>query len=239
MWNFIPQLFYDFIGRIVPGAILIVTSVFVIFGPSTAAKFVLNLPKDNKLFTFPVFLLFILISYLIGFILSQLWEMAVGKLLVKKERRIEKECMKECLEEHNQLQKALSKPGLDIDLDHLPRPFVMREHIRQVDPSEAARLLKVRAERRLCQVLIIGLFVLLLINAGIAWSLPQPAWSERLTLEVFMGVAAVICWSRSRRLLRHFVNGSCVGWLIRISSGEIPVQKNPLGTLNDPPSRIK
>ena len=225
MWNLIPQLFYDFLGRIVPGATLILLAVLAIFSPSTTVNFILNSPEANKLFNFPMFLLFILVSYLIGFILSQLREIAVGKLLADKELRIEKECMQERLDEHNRVQQALGKHELIVDLAHLPRAFVMRNHIRQIDPSEAARLLKVRAERRLCQVLIIGLIILLLINLGIAYFHPEPKWPERFTLEFFFGVTALICWSRSRRLFRYFVNGSCVAWLIRASSGEIPVQK--------------
>lgn len=55
MLNLIPQLFYDFLARLVPGTILIGVSALVILGPTHTVKFVLNPPQDNKLFAIALF----------------------------------------------------------------------------------------------------------------------------------------------------------------------------------------
>lgn len=230
MLNFIPRLFYDFLGRIVPGATLIVASALVLCGPSATADLIVNPSQDYNLFTWPVFILFTLGSYLIGITLSQLWDMSVGRCLADKQLRIEKRCIKECLDEHNQLLQAMGRATLEIDADDLPRAFVMRDHICRVDPPDAERLLKVRAEMRLCQVLIIGLSIILIINVGAIFISPKTEWWVRLILEVVMGLAVVICWSRSKRLNRYYVNGSCVRWLIRASSGDLFAPNKPIGT---------
>ena len=56
-WNLIPQVFYDFIARIVPGAFLILVTALVIFSPAVVADFILNSPGYDRLFSTGIFLL--------------------------------------------------------------------------------------------------------------------------------------------------------------------------------------
>ncbi len=219
MWNFIPQLFYDFLARIVPGAILIVTSAFVIFGPIHVATFIFNPPENYKLFAFGPLLLWILGSYIIGFAFGQLWETTIGRLFKSKAHKLVQECQEECLEEHNRVLTSLCRPTLSISASDLPPTFVMRDHIRYVAPLDAVRLLKVRAERRLCHVLILGLSVLAILN--VKYLLP-PLQNDRIALEVFLVLAVILCCTRSRRQLKYLANGVSIGWFVHASSGNIP-----------------
>jgi hypothetical protein len=222
MWNLIPQLFYDFLARIVPGATLILFSALVVFSPMIAANFILNSQDNSMIFAVGPLLLWILGSYLIGFILGQLWEITIGRFTKQAERQIEAECKQECLKEYNKFQKALGHPELDIEISKLPRAFIMRDHLRHVAPSDASRLLKVRAERRLCQVLILGFIFLGILNA--VYILMQLKM-DRVILEIFLIIMIIACWSRTLRLHKHFENGTIASWLIYASSGQIPVQK--------------
>jgi len=227
MWNFIPQLFYDFLARVLPGAIIIIVSAAVILGPSYTAKYILDPDQNDKLFAFGPLLLWITGSYLTGFILGQLWQDTIQQLIKKKEKNLEKERKQKRLNEHNKILRALKKPQLEITPDDLPREFVMREHIRQVKPSEAARLLKVRAEIRLCQVLILGFLLLWLINIVYLLLWLKEAYesvAERIILAILLPIAVLACWTRAKRLYSHFVDGISVTWLIHASSGEFPIQ---------------
>jgi hypothetical protein len=47
MWNLIPQLFYDFIARLIPGATLLMTSALVIIGPNNALTYLVNSQKNG------------------------------------------------------------------------------------------------------------------------------------------------------------------------------------------------
>jgi hypothetical protein len=226
MWNFIPQLFYDFLAKIVPGAILIVASAFVIFGPTNVATFIFNLNPSEKsnLFALGPLLLWFLVSYLIGFVLGQLWETTIGWLLKSKDYKLEKQCQEKRLEEHNRILTALGYPILSIKAKDLPPEPVMRDHIRHVDPSNAARLLKVKAEQRFCHVLILGLSVLVTLHVKYLWSQPQ---ADRIALQVFLVIVIVACCVRSRRALKHLANGASIGWLVHTSSGNIPAKVPP------------
>jgi hypothetical protein len=160
MWNLVPQVFHDFLARVIPGATLIAVTVIVVFGPAAAADFMMDSPKLNRLFGTGPLLLGVLVSYLLGFLSGQFWEMTIGRLTRRTDGEVEARCQRERLAEHNRLQKALKRPELSIDPGDLPRVFVMRDHLRRIVPGEASRLLEVRAERRMCQVLVLGFSVL-------------------------------------------------------------------------------
>lgn len=230
MWNLIPQLFYDFIARLIPGATLLMTSSLVILGPNNALTYLVNSQK-NRLFDFVPLLLWVLIAYLIGMIVGELWEISIGYFTKPLLKKNEENCKKQCLIEHNKFQKMCGCSELNIEARNFPAAYVMRDHLRSVAPSEAARLLKVRAEERLCHVLILGFFVLSIINIKyILDSLDM----ERIILEIILVVTIISCWSRAFRMRRHLITGTTVSWLFYSSSGQIPVSKLGLeGLKND------
>lgn len=218
MWNFIPELFYDFLARIVPGAIIIVTGTLVALGPTAAADFLLNSREDGKLFGFGPVLLWVLASYLTGLVLGQLWEISFGRIAKRKQRKIELKCKEERLAEHNKLQKALGGSTLDIEPETLPRAFVMRDHLRYSSRAEALRLLKIRAEGRSSQVFVLGFILMAIVNAVYLWEQPK---AERIVLEIFLIVAVAAFLRMVFRLHRMLVNGTMVSWLMCVSPGKI------------------
>jgi hypothetical protein len=210
MWNLIPQAFYDLLARILPGAILIIASACVFLSPGVVSTFVFASPESMRLFTFGPMLLWGLLSYTTGFLITELWELTIGRILERTGRKNEDEWRKESLEEHNRLRRADGREPLSIDVTQFPRVSVMRDHLRHVTASEAARLLKVRAERRLCQVLIIGLGGLAIVN--ICYLIAAPT-IERAVMECAMALAVIACVAKACRLYKQFTIGTCVAWL--------------------------
>lgn len=219
MWNFIPQLFYDFLARIVPGAILIFGSALVNFGPRRVAEYIVTPPEGSKLFGFGPVIIFVLVSYLIGLLFGQLWAGLIDPLTENGRRELRKECKRKCLTRFNDLLKAIGKPKLKIRANGLPKTFVMREHLRSIELSEVSRLLKVRAERRLCQVLILGLGYLAIINLGFiiidnVYKRVGCELVEAWILEGALAFVIVVCLSRLGRSYKHYVRGTCFTWLV-------------------------
>lgn len=217
MWNLIPQVFYDLLARVVPGATLILLTLIILFSPVAFADFVLNFPDNDKLFM-ELILLGGFSSYVVGFLLDWLWETTIGRFTRSGDSQTESKCKQECLAEHNRMREALKYSELDIASESLPRAFVMRDHLRKIAPEEASRLLKVRAERRLCQVLLMGFFTLGVVNGVYLW--PQLEMA-RIALEVLLVFAVVACWGGAQSLHRQFVNGTTVSWLVFVASSEM------------------
>lgn len=225
MWNLIPQVFYDFIARVVPGAVLLVVTAITVAGPASAADFALKSPRAEKLFLLGPVSLWMLGAYLVGFLLSHLWEMTAGKLTKHRDEEYETRVQRECLTGFVQLQKALKRPTPQVAPESLPRVFVMRDQLRHTVPEEAARLLKLRAERRACQTLLLGCTTLGILN-GVFFIADQGG--DRIILEVLVAVAVVACIGGARRLQRHLTYGTTLSWLDLTTSGKLSIdKKNP------------
>jgi hypothetical protein len=159
-WTWIPQLFSDLLGRIIPGAALIVVSYLVAVGPSQAIVNLTDTALHEKAFALGPALIFLLCSYLTGFVIGQLW-ITMGQLwqlwitlLGKRavvanaeDDKTTQECRDECLAEHDKLQASLGMPKLALSSNDLPRTFVMHDHLRLVASAEAQRLLKLRSPK--------------------------------------------------------------------------------------------
>ncbi|AEB08000.1 hypothetical protein [Desulfobacca acetoxidans] len=221
MWTLIPQLFYDFLARIVPGAILLLGLVLVIFGPSDTATF-LTTNQAVSLFSPYHLLLVILISYFTGLIAGRLFEVSIGLMNAKRYDLLEERCREECLAEHNKLLCLLNYPPLTINPADLPRDFVIRDHLRIILPTQVPRLLKIRAERRLCQVLMVGFILLFIMNLFYYSNSP----SERRLLAVFFALAFWVCWINEQRLHRYLLTGTLSLWLMQTSPGQSPLPKS-------------
>jgi len=89
MWTLIPQLFYDFLARIIPGATLALVTALVIFSPSATVKFILNSENTTKLFSAIPLLFGFILSYLIGLVMGQIWELLIGRFTkdIDKDRK--------------------------------------------------------------------------------------------------------------------------------------------------------
>jgi hypothetical protein len=203
--TWIPQLFFDLVGRVLPGAILILTGFAVVFGPSRA----LSLMSNKDPLTFGSSVLWSVLAYFLGLMASQLWGATIGKLAKRRESKIDQKCLEKCLAEHNRIQEALGGPQIHISPDKLPRVFVMHDHLRLVDKDEALRLLKLLAEQRLCHSVSFGFLAMVILNIWLYVSDPS---RERLVLEGGIVLVIIVFWGRALRLREFFATGTCVAW---------------------------
>jgi len=140
--SFIPQVFYDVIGRIIPGSILLTLSYLIFHGQSieqTKQGYI-----ETVIFTQPQYLLifdFIVFSYFISTLLGGIW-MFVSR---KGYKGLDLDT----------LQKNLEK------LDNVyPDVSFLYDAIQYIFPSVGSRLAKLSAERHSARVLTIGFSIL-------------------------------------------------------------------------------
>jgi lipopolysaccharide export LptBFGC system permease protein LptF len=146
-----------------------------------------------------------------GFVLGQVWEMTLSGVASRLERRLEQKRKQECLEAHNKTLAALDLRAVAIQESDMPETSTMIEHLRAKAPSEAARLVKIRAEKRFCQVLFLGLLPLAAISLARAFG--------QASTEYFAGFAALLLiawlsWQRALRFHAHMTRGACIAWLL-------------------------
>lgn len=215
-FDWIPQMFMDVIGRVLPGVLTLMACAFVCRGPSDAIDI---FTKDgSSMITWPSLLIWFLVSYLIGFSLTQLWYQSLSGISKLREKAMRSECAAKMLADHNKMQRLLGQPELNFQASDLPRMFVLHDRLRFAAPAEAARLLKLHAERRVCHVLILSFGGLAIVNAG--YILRDPSL-ERLVLEAMLVLVVTSCWKRQFRLVKYFTNGTCLAWLTLASLGKL------------------
>ena len=218
-WRIIPQTIYDLLGRIVPGAFVF----FIIFIVTRAPNLqeipeIFSWAKEN---TTPAVAIFCLLAtYVIGVILGQIYSVTMGKIFSSQDKVIVKKCMETCLSEHNRTLKALGYNSLEIGVEDLPRIFVMNDNLRLVAPTEIPRLLKVRAERRMSEVMLLGAATAVTFNSYIM--LTQSS-NYRLVLEVILMLMAYGMWRSARRRLKNVTNGTTVMWLMHATERPFPL----------------
>lgn len=170
----------------------------------------------------------VIASYLVGFVVGQLWEILLHPRLRNSEQEMSRRCRSRCIEEHNALQRLFGRRTINCDEHEIPRTWVLRDHLRFISNAEVSRLLKLRAERRQCHVLVLGLAPILIWNIGI--SIQSPAlW--RLIFSMILVLCLASFWTRQRRLLERYENGTCVAWLMHTSSQLVA----PINTISNKP----
>jgi membrane protein implicated in regulation of membrane protease activity len=168
-WELIPEVFFDVIGRVVPGALLLLGVVLIYQGPSTSLEALTRgLPEAST----ESVLVFALVGYFMSVLLEQFWTFSKR---VEEDERFR---------------------GSD--------PFL---GIRERMPVEGARLLKLQAEKNLCEVLIPGLVILAVANAWtIVSELGPGTRNERALLLGLMVVAATAFWRWRASLQKRYDN---------------------------------
>lgn len=135
----VPQLFYDIISRLVPGTVLILS--FCVIYPEPA--YMLSTIEPSGWNSVGCWMLFLMVAYVAAILLFGLWYGVTAIFPGIGEREDE---------------------GVDVGKDKpIPRS-VMHDTIRIKEPIAGARLVKLRAEHHLSQVLIIGWIVLAAAN---------------------------------------------------------------------------
>ena len=214
--DWIPQLFKDLIGRVVPGATILLAACIVRAGHFSAVRSMLTTFKDES--SVALLLTGLVISYIVGYSLTQVWGMIFGKCFKTKLDQIEMEAKQERLEEHKQLQEALGYKSLSVAPEKLPELFVMHDHIRITIPQEANRLSKMQSEIRLCRALIVGIGIL--CAANLLFLFCEPTFT-RIIIEIVMMVVVRSAWRREKNLHKYYSNGVCVIWLSLASLNQL------------------
>lgn len=152
----IPQLFYDLIGRVIPGTTLFIIAFYVIQGHK---DFLQTLePGANLSFSIVVAVLFA--SYLTGALLGGVWFFITKKLL--KNEELEKEL--------KDISKDIFQTSDKAKIKHLNFIGLVYDHILLWNPSAGSRIAKLSAEQHMCGVFILGTFILAIVNVGINFS---------------------------------------------------------------------
>jgi hypothetical protein len=112
----------------------------------------------------------------------------------------------------------------------LPQSGVILSTIRRVLPVEGYRLLKIQAEKGLCEALIPGLLLLLILDGWLllatSWRpkgglLLMASWLDRgwLLLGLFVALGALLAWRRALEAV--YLNSLCVLWhLLETTPGD-------------------
>ena len=82
--------------------------------------------------------------------------------------------------------------------------------VRSRMPAEASWLLKLQAEKNICEVLVPGLGILLIGDLWLIAARPSGDLTERIDLGVVLLVAGVACWRWRKSLDRLFVEGLAI-----------------------------
>ena len=174
-WGLIPEIFYDVIGRVMPGSLLIVIGVIVVVGPTTAFK---SIPSKLPEVSVSILLFLALASYFVAVVVKEMSDFVKAPNPKKRNQT---------------------------DWDD-PKLYT----IRRLQPQEAARLLKIQAEKNFCEVLVPGLAILVMLDLILLWNNPLislnetirfflkhpiSGFNESIGLLLGMLVVSRLCWS--------------------------------------------
>ncbi|HHT9138392.1 MAG TPA: hypothetical protein ACFYEK_14260 [Candidatus Wunengus sp. YC60] len=79
-WSVIPQIFYDLIARVVPGATVLLLGYLTLFGPTRAIKTFFIESSQKNICNIGTFIPIFILAYILGFILRELWVIVYKKI---------------------------------------------------------------------------------------------------------------------------------------------------------------
>lgn len=214
MSGWIPQLYFDFLARVVPGSAVLLGAFYLKDGPSRGISFALRSLFSVEGSWVPRVGVGLLAAYVIGLIIGELGELLAGRVLERRDAKFESGFARSCLEDHNRALLSLGREPRIASLEELPDMEVMSEQLALSDAYSGGRLLALRAERRLCLVLSFGLFLLFFMNLFAYLSDLVP---KRLGVEVLFVLSLLVLLRRSTRLHERVVRRTCLGWLMKVS----------------------
>ena len=211
--SLVPQIFYDLIARVMPGALLFITGFVTFVGPRETVRIIVDTSSKQELFTFWTFLAISILSYFLSLLLSEIDSILWEKIRGKKTKAKTKQCLNKCITEYNSLRKLFGEPALELKNDDFPSIYFMHDNLRPYSASETYRLLKLRAEQHLCEILFTGYFFLSIINIWY-WSRTSTLFlMDRALLEIVLIVAMYSFWKTGDKLERFFILGTFREWL--------------------------
>jgi len=216
MSGWIPQVYYDFLARVVPGSAVVLGVLYLRHGPSRGINFAFRVICEQGHSWVCRFGIGLLAAYLIGLILGELGELLAGRVLRRRDSEVAKGFMRECLDDHSRALEAVGREPVALQLDDLPDAGLMAEQLTLVDHYSGSRLLALRAERRLCLVLAFGFFILAVGNL-LAYS--ADLIPKRFVAEGLLLLSTLVLWRRAMRLHERVVRKTCIAWLTNVLSG--------------------
>lgn len=212
--SIIPQIFYDLIARVLPGMIVMVIWYLAVLGPTKAWIIFKTEHAGSNFFYFWSVFIILVFSYVVSFILNELWHIKFEAIKKNRKKEIKINPIKLSLDQDAKIRKSLQEDTLELNVEDLPETYVMHDNLRLHSESEAYRLLKVRAEIRMCEVLFMGLLITLFLNI-IFWVVDfKLLMLDRLILEILVIISSYTFWKAGIRLERYYNGGVCRIWLL-------------------------
>jgi hypothetical protein len=194
-WDLIPESFFDFIARLVPGSLFLVGAFVVYFGPQTVAEMPASKLPNADLASL---LLFGLFAYFAAIVLKEIWEFGARTV-----------------------SRTAGRAG----------PSIEFLRIRSRMPAEVSWLLKLQAEKSICEVLVPGLGILFLGNLWLIAARLSEDPTERIALGLVLLISTVAFWRWRKSLERFYCEGLAIVKLL--SEEPKPVQRDRLVLTSD------
>jgi hypothetical protein len=165
--GWIPQIFYDLIGRVVPGAFLLLLCLLLFLDPASAQAIAVFLFKKPGIPFTAILLSGLIVAYVAGALLGAVgfavwhkeWATSLAKLRIR--------------------YPEADKPGTGVAL--------MYDYILLKEPTAGARVVKLRAEQHMCRTLIVGTLIIFLVYCWMKW----PPWDSVQHLVTVAGLAFI------------------------------------------------
>ncbi|SRR6266545_729740 len=189
--GWIPQIFYDLIGRVVPGAFLLLLCFVLFLDPVSAQAIAVFLFKKPGVPFTAILLSGLTVAYVAGTLLG-----AVGFTIWHREWTT----------------RGLSKLKVeypDADKSATTGVSLMYDYVLLREPAAGARVVKLRAEQHMCRALIVGMLILLPMYCWKNW----PPWQSFQHFATVVGLALIALVAhlfnvhltlRSRSLLMNY-----------------------------------
>jgi hypothetical protein len=206
----IPQVFYDFIGRLVPGLALIGTACLLWHRDLAAPLAALaGLVASSSLLALGALLL---AAYVASILLEGLWALTLASVVEPLHAPRQREAREHALRDF-----AVLDPGFEREGFELPGVPMLYDVVRCKNPVVGANVVKLRAESQLYRTLLLGW---LLLDLGLVVDLLLRGWTPvRLAAVVALALAAGCTFrlylERQGRLVWSLYNH----WLLLVHPG--------------------
>ncbi len=236
---FIPQLFYDIIARMVPGAVLLILMSMLIYGPLEGLLVATTWSKvDSARANVSGWIVFpcnVLASYVTGALLGGLWFRWLYPLRWKGDGNSIPAFLGFAGDGDQRIEtffwttfggeNVWYGPQLLSKMSLTERIAFMYDYLSVYHPTSAARLAKLRAEQHMAGVFVIGLGLLLAVILVFPSTFPWAAQNRALVvIGLLLGIAAAT--SLARHVGGRCANGLYFLWLLSIAEKGIVFQTN-------------
>jgi hypothetical protein len=210
----VPQIFYDLIGRIIPGAMLITIAFLILQGPEEAVKHLATWSnQDNvtgaeiavNISTTLILLGNLLASYVIGALFGGFWYKFSKTMIGEEQRQRISNVFKS---NYEPIKDQYSK----IKQGHLDDVALVYDYIQLRFPKAGARIAKLRAEQLMAGSMALGMSVILVVFGFI----PFKRYSDcvSMVIEFALGFAIAASVLLAKHLEERTGNAMVNYWLL-------------------------